>query len=141
MFDDLDPATMTQTDNLTDAQLGQALSYKKLITGWLDSVEQHITERLSAGEDFEGYKIVEGRSLRKWADETAAVEQLSQTYSDEQLYKKAFISVPQAEKLIGKKEAASLADLIIKPSGKPTLAPASDKRPAINLQENDFDAC
>ena len=141
MFDDLNPSTITPTDTLTDEQLGVALSHKKLIVGWLDSVEKLITERLSSGEDFKGYKIVEGRSLRKWEDETCAEKHLSELYTDEQLYKKSFISVTQAEKLMGKADAESLATLIVKPQGKPTLVPESDKRPAINLQESDFTAC
>ena len=141
MFDDIGPSTMTHTDALTDEQLAQALTHKKLITGWLDSVEQHVTERLSSGEDFKGYKIVEGRSLRKWSDENAAIALLAKSYEEEKLYKKSFISVSQAEKLIGKKNAGTISDLIVKPPGKPTLVPESDKRPAINLQESDFDAC
>ncbi len=141
MFDDIDPSTLAPTEQLTDEQLAQALTHKKLITGWLDSIEQHIADRLASGGDFKGYKIVEGRSLRKWGDENAAAELLEKRYTDDELYKKSFISVAQAEKLVGKKNIATLSDLIIKPSGKPTLAPESDKRPAINLQESDFEAC
>ena len=141
MFDDVAPDTIPLADTLTDEQLKQALQHKKLITGWLDAVEAHIVERLTEGKDFDGYKIVEGRSLRKWADEDAAIEALSDQYDDDKLFKKSFLSVSQAEKLIGKKSALSLSDFIVKPPGKPTLAPESDKRPAINLQESDFDAC
>ena len=141
MFDDITPAAMPATDELTDEQLRLALTNKKLITGWLDAVESHITDRLTAGDDFPGYKIVEGRSLRKWGDESQAVNLLTETYSDDELYTRKFISVTQAEKLTGKKNSAMLADLIVKPSGKPTLAPVSDKRPAINLTNDDFSAC
>jgi len=141
MFDDVDAATMPLTDTLTDEQLKQALQHKKLITGWLDSVEAHIVERLTEGQDFDGFKIVEGRSIRKWADETGAAILLEKKYSEDELYKKSLISVSQAEKLVGKKETAMLSDWIVKPPGKPTLALNEDKRPAINLQESDFDAC
>ena len=141
MFDDVAPATMPLADTLTDEQLKQALQHKKLINGWLDAVEAHIVDLLTEGKDFDGYKIVEGRSLRKWADEDAAIEALSDQYDDDKLFKKSFLSVSQAEKLIGKKSALSLSDFIVKPPGKPTLAPESDKRTAINLQESDFDAC
>jgi hypothetical protein len=141
MFDDIAPATMPPADTLTDEQLKQALQHKKLITGWLDAVEAHIVDRLTEGQDFDGYKIVEGRSLRKWGDEVGAIATLSEQYTDDDLFKKSFLSVSQAEKLVGKKSALNLSDFIVKPPGKPTLAPESDKRPAINLQENDFDAC
>lgn len=141
MFDDIGPAAMVETDKLDDDQLKQVLQHKKLISGWLESVEQHIVNRLSSGQDFDGFKLVEGRSLRKWSDEILAIAELSDKYTDEQLFKKSFLSVSQAEKLVGKKSAGTLADFIIKPPGKPTLAPSSDKRPAINLQETDFNVC
>ena len=141
MFDDLEPSSMTPSDMLTDDQLALALTNKKLITGWLDSVEKLVTERLSSGDDFKGYKIVEGRSLRKWLDEDNVSRWLSEKYSDDELYKKSFLSVTQAEKLMGKAESKALTNFITKPAGKPTLAIESDKRPAINLQESDFNAC
>jgi len=141
MFDDLDPSSMTPSDMLTDDQLALALSHKKLITGWLDSVEKLVTERLSSGDDFKGYKIVEGRSLRKWINEGDVSRWLSEKYSDDELYKKSFLSVTQAEKLMGKAESKSLTNFITKAAGKPTLAIESDKRPAINLQKSDFNAC
>lgn len=141
MFDDIAVDTVPVTDALTDEQLAFALTNKKLITGWLDAVETHITDRLNDGGTFDGYKIVEGRSLRKWGNESQAVTILCEQYTDEQLYSKKFLSVPQAEKLIGKKNMSIINDLIIKPTGKPTLAPESDKRPAINLTNDDFNAC
>jgi hypothetical protein len=55
--------------------------------------------------------------------------------------KKTFISVAQAEKLLGKKQAGLLAELVTKPQGKPTLAPESDKRQPIGANISDFDAC
>lgn len=43
------------------------------------------------------------------------------------------------EKLMGKQEFQNiLGGLIIKPAGKPTLVPASDKRPAITSANTDF---
>lgn len=140
-FDDIGPATLKPVDQLTDEQLAQALGAKKLIAGWLDAVEERITDKLLNGETFTGYKLVEGRSLRQWVDEEQAVKTLAQQYEEELLYKKSFISPAQAEKLVGKKELYVLDGLIVKPAGKPTLAPADDKRPAIGATINDFDAC
>ena len=141
MFDDLTPTTIKPADTLSDKQLRFALDNKKLIGGWLDAVEGLVVERLESGVSFEGFKIVEGRSLRKWGDEKDAAELLTKDYTDEQLYKKSFISVTQAEKLLGKKNIKQLEGLIVKPSGKPTLAKHDDKRPAININKDDFDAC
>jgi hypothetical protein len=140
-FDDISPATVTPVDTLTDEQLAQALDAKKLITGWLDAVEQLVTDKLNNGEQFAGYKLVEGRSLRQWADEAQAEQTLLRLADADKLYKKTFISVAQAEKLLGKKNAAAMADLVVKPSGKPTLAKADDPRPPIGATLDDFSAC
>jgi hypothetical protein len=142
MFDDVSPATVQNVDALTDEHLAKVMLHKKLIEGWLSSVEKHITDRLQQGESFDGYKLVEGRSLRQWQDEEQAQKVLSGSgYDEDKLYTKKFVSVAQAEKLVGKKNRELISDCIIKPPGKPTLAPESDKRPAINITKDDFDAC
>lgn len=140
-FDDISPAALPPVDSLSDEQLTQALDAKKLISGWLEAVEQHVTDKLNNGEPFNGYKLVEGRSIRQWADEAKAEQTLLQLADADSLYKKSFISVAQAEKLLGKKNAAAMADLVVKPSGKPTLAKADDPRPAIGAALDDFSAC
>lgn len=134
-FDDLE---LTSPERLTDAQLREALENKKLICGWLDAVESYVTNKLETGEHFDGFKLVAGRSLRQWINEDTAAEIL-QTELDEKAFTKKLISPAQAEKALGKKRADVLADLICKPEGKPTLAPESDPRPAMNITQNDFD--
>ena len=59
--------------------------------------------------------------------------------SEDDVFTKKLITAPQAEKLLGKKDKSIIADLIIKPEGKPTLAPESDKRPAIGDVSDCFD--
>lgn len=142
MFDDIAPSTVISVDELSDDELQTAMRNKKLIEGWLASVEKYITERLTNGESFPGYKIVEGRSLRQWSDEEVAQKVLLENgYDEKNLFTRKFVSVAQAEKLIGKKNRELITDLVVKPTGKPTLAPESDKRPAINISDSDFDAC
>jgi hypothetical protein len=116
------------------------LEHKGLIEGWLSSVETVVRERLEAGQDFPGFKIVEGRSLRRWGDESEAEKVLSDLLGDD-LYKKTMISPAQAEKALKKDHRKVLDDLVVKPAGKPTLAPESDKRPPINLTDSDFESC
>lgn len=139
-FDALDTHSPAMPDKLTDAQLRQALEHKKLIVSWLDSVESLITERLEAGEAFDGFKLVAGRSLRKWADEESAAPQLVELLG-EKAHTQTLISPAQAEKVLGKAKAKLVADLIVKPEGRPTLAREDDSRPAINCTADDFDAC
>lgn len=125
-------------DKLSDERLREALDAKKLIVGWLDAVETLVTERLESGEGFDGFKLVEGRSLRKWEDEKQAEKVLFELLADDAFERKV-LSPSKAEKILGKSRKAEIQDLIVKPQGKPTLAPASDKRPAINLEKGDFE--
>jgi len=135
-FEQLDE--VAKVDTLTNEQLRFALDNKKLITSWLDAVEELVSEKLLAGDVFEGYKLVEGRSLREWADTTIAEQTLVELLGDE-AYVKKVLSVAQAEKAVGKANVDRLTDLIIKPSGRPTLAPESDKRNAVNITANSFE--
>jgi hypothetical protein len=136
-FDDLDD--MPSPDTLTDAQLRKVLETKSLIEGWLSSVEALVRERLEGGESFDGFKLVEGRSLRKWANEQTAAETLTEALGADVAFKATLISPAQAEKALKKDERKLLDDIVVKPAGKPTLVPESDKRPAINLIEGDFE--
>lgn len=116
------------------------LKNKTLIESWLKAVEQVVFEKLNNGEHVDGFKLVAGRSVRKWGDEQIAITELTEKYDEDKLFSKKFVTVPQAEKLIGKsKFSAEFGDLVVKPDGKPTLAPASDKRPAINDVAEEFE--
>jgi hypothetical protein len=122
---------------LSDAQLKLALDTKKLITAWLDAVEDIVKERIENNQTFEGYKIVEGRSNRTWSNEDDAQEKLVSVLKDE-MYETKFISVAKAEKLLGKTNAQLLEGLVVKSSGAPTLVPESDKRVSLNEILADF---
>jgi hypothetical protein len=93
------------------------------------------------GVEIPGFKLVEGRSNRQITDEESLAQILLQHISDPQkIYKpRALETITALEKLFGKKRFAELAkDYVIKPPGKPTLVPISDKRPALNSPEDDF---
>lgn len=126
-------------DKLTDQQLRYALENKKLITSWLDAVESLVTDRLISGETFSGFKLVEGRGSREWQNDAEAEIQLSRLLGQD-AYEKKLLSVAKAEKVLGKKKAEQIAFLISRKSGKPTLAPESDKRPSLGATVADFDA-
>ena len=135
-FDNIDQ--MENPDTLTNEQLKKALDVKKLIMSWFESVEQHAFDLLEKGEAFPGYKLVEGRSLRQWADEAVAEQSLVELLADD-AYEKKLLSVAKAEKLLGKKRSGSITDLISKPRGKPVIVPESDKRPAMGSEAKDFE--
>lgn len=139
-FDSLD-GELPSTDTLSDAQLRQVLDNKKLIASFLDAVEDHVNERLGRGDTFPGYKLVEGRSVRRWKDASEAEKALVDRLGDD-AFERKLLTVAKAEKLIGKAKAKDLAPLIEKPEGAPTLAPESDKRKTLapNCSADDFDA-
>lgn len=138
-FDDLD--NMPKANTLTDAQMRAALDAKPLIESWLSAIESLVKDRLADGDGFDGYKLVEGGSNRRWADERDAETKLITLLDDNAFAPRKIISPAQAEKALGKKRAGEIADLIIKPNGAPTLAKASDPRPALGVSENDFSDC
>jgi len=136
-FDNLDD-DLPSPDTLSKDQLRKVLEHKGLIEGWLSSVETVVRERIENGQDFPGFKIVEGRSIRRWGDEAEAESKLSDLLG-EKLHTKKIISPAQAEKALKKDQRMVLDDLVIKPKGKPTLVTESDKRPPINLTSEDFE--
>lgn len=139
-FDSLD-GDLAEPSALSDAQLRQVLDNKKLIASFLDAVEEHVNERLSHGDTFPGYKLVAGRSVRRWKDASEAEKALVDRLGDD-AFERKLLTVAKAEKLMGKAKAKDLAPLIEKPEGAPTLAPESDKRKALapNCSADDFDA-
>jgi len=139
-FDDLDPVPV---DSLTDEQMALALNNKKLILSWLDAIASTVKDRLMSGGDFPGYKMVAGNKSRSWsvgddAVYTALVDDFD-IDSDDKIYTVKIISPAQAEKLVGKKRAPDLAEMIQTKDGSPTLVVDSDKRPAVNVSVDDFD--
>lgn len=121
---------------LTDAEIADVLTRSSMFTQWLTAVDEYALKYALAGNSLPGYKLVEGRANRKYADEAEVANILAEaklaTYSD--IYKPvALIGITDMEKLLGKKTFEEvLGKLVIKPSGKPTLAPESDKRQPIN---------
>jgi len=100
-------------------------------------VEGYVTDKLNNGELFEGFKLVEGRSLRRWASEEQAAQMLEIALGDD-AYTRKLLSPAQAEKKLGKTLAKDIQNLIVKPSGKPTLAQENDPRPSVGITADDF---
>lgn len=112
-----------------------------VVKSWLSTVEDFALQQALSGIDLPGWKIVEGRSVRKIVNQDGAANALNNAgYALDDIYKpKELRTITELEKLIGKKKFAILAgDYIEKPAGKPTLAPESDKRPAIDPVADDF---
>ncbi|ACO85373.1 DUF2800 domain-containing protein [Clostridium botulinum] len=110
------------------------------LINWAKDVQEYALEQALQGEEFDGFKVVEGRSNRKWTDEDKIGEiLLGQGFLENIIYTKKLTGITNMEKAIGKKEVNRLlGDYITKPQGKPTLATITDKRPVYNSAEADF---
>lgn len=128
---------------LTDDEMAAVLASAPAIQEWLNSVLDYATdEAVTKGKIWPGFKLVEGRSQRKWTDEEEVVQTLiANGYSEDEMYNMKLKGISEIEKLVGKKNFSSvLGGLVVKPQGKPTLVPESDKRPSIGAEDaiNDF---
>ncbi len=103
------------------------------LTRWASDVQDYALSQALSGERYEGFKLVAGRSIRKYTDETAVAEAAKAAgYRD--IYKRSLLTITAMEKLMGKKQFSEiLGDLVVKPEGKPTLVPLSDKRPELQI--------
>lgn len=122
-------------DMLNPKQMAQVLSRADEVTKWLADVKTWALAQLEKGNPVPGFKLVEGRSNRKYTDETAVAKAITSSGVDEALiYERSLLGITAMEKLLGKKKFADiLGNLIEKPQGKPTLVPDSDKRPALDM--------
>ena len=118
---------------LTDAEIESVLAKLPDIKKWADKIQEYALAKALAGKEWTGFKLVEGRSVRKFTDERAVVKAANEAgYHD--IYKQSLISITEMEKLMGKAEFSKvLGALVTKPQGKPTLVPDTDKRQAISV--------
>lgn len=126
---------------LTDDEIEDILAKLDDLTKWANEIKTYAQDAaVNHGKEWRGFKVVEGRSNRKYTDEDDVAE-AARTAGYTDIYKQNLISVTEMEKLMGKKGFADiLGSLVYKPPGKPTLVPESDKRPAIttNNAKNEF---
>ena len=130
---------------LTDAEVGRALELGTRLKQWLSDLEEYALGQCLAGGDIPGFKAVEGRSVRAWADADAAFAAArADGVPDEMLWERKPITLAAMEKIMGKKRFGEvMADYIATPPGKPTLVRANDRRKAITNRPTageDFDS-
>lgn len=117
---------------LTDAEIAEVLKVSDELAKWSADVYAYAQDQaIVHGKQWTGYKLVEGRSNRKYSSD-AEVEQAAKAAGYTDIYKQSLIGVTEMERLMGKKEFARvLGQYVYKPQGKITLVPDSDKREAI----------
>ena len=135
-FADFTPETVDMQTG--DNYLPIAMSKVGLVEDWCKAVRAEVERRLLAGQKVDGYKLVEGkRGPRKWSD-ADAVETLFKSFRlrQDEMYDFSLISPTKAEKLFKQnpKRWAKVSERITQSKGKPSVAPATDKRSALAVQ-------
>ena len=125
---------------LTDDEILEVYGKLDLLNTWTDAVKKYVYEKAINGYDWEGYKLVAGRSNRKWSNPDEVIKVLRKLgfhkadYTNEKI--KGIQDISNLMSLDDYEE--HLQPLIVKPEGKPTLVDVTDKRPAINDAAADF---
>ena len=125
---------------LTDEEIGDLLIRGKELVAWYKDLEEYALNALLNGGTIPGWKAVAGRSNRTFADTDAAIAAVIAAGYDEALvYERKPKTLTELEKLMGKAEfTAKLGAYVVKPLGKPTLAPMTDKREPYSPAAADF---
>ena len=125
---------------LTDEEIGDLLVRGKELVAWYKDLEEYALNALLNGGTIPGWKAVAGRSNRTFTDTDAAVAAVIAAGYDEALvYERKPKTLTELEKLMGKAEfTAKLGAYVVKPLGKPTLAPMTDKREPYSPAAADF---
>ena len=123
--------------DLTEEEIAAILPRIDDLAAWADDVRKYALQQALSGTEYPGFKIVEGRSVRKYTDEAAVASTVEKAGYDP--YEKKVLGITAMTSLLGKKQFDSLlGGMVTKPPGKPTLVPESDRRPALDTAKNDF---
>ena len=122
---------------LEDSEIAAILPRVDDLVSWAADLKEYALQQALSGTEYPGFKIVEGRSNRRFADEAAVAETVEAAGFDP--YEKKLLGITAMTSLLGKKMFEELlGGLTYKPPGKPALVPDSDKRPAMNTAAEDF---
>jgi hypothetical protein len=131
----------TEPGLMSIEELAQLLPHFETIKKWMTSVEEFALEQALEGKNVPGFKVVEGRSVRKISDNSAAIAKLDAAgILPENYLKPAELkTITDLEKMLTKKGFnAILGDLVIKPEGKPALVSVDDPRQPYSKANQDF---
>ena len=122
---------------LDDEEIADILGKVDALTSWASDVKEYALQQAISGKDWTGWKLVEGRSNRKYTNDAVVAATVENAGFDP--YERKVLGITAMQKMLGKSRFEELlAPYIEKPQGKPTLVPESDKRPAMNTAKNDF---
>lgn len=122
---------------LTDEEIEEVLGKVDELVSWANDIREYALQAALSGKEWSGWKVVEGRSVRKYTNDRQVAAAVIAAGFDP--YEQKLLGITEMQKTLGKARFEEiLGGLITKPQGKPTLVPASDKRPAMNNAKSDF---
>ncbi len=135
------PAEMKDAALMTDEETAAVLAAAPDLRAWIEAVERHALEEAIGGHRYPGFKLVEGRSVRRYTDEAEVARVLTEGgIAEESIWQpRALKTITAMEKMLTKKGFnALIGHLVEKPQGKPTLVPEDDRRPEWSSAAADF---
>ncbi len=124
-------------ETLGDEEIAVILGKLDALESWANDIREYALKSVLGGKQIHGWKLVEGRAVRKYADEAAVAMAVSDAGYDP--YEKRLLGITAMTKMLGKKQFEELlGGLLVRPQGKPALAPEDDPRPAMNTANIDF---
>lgn len=124
-------------DTLDETEIAAVLDKADELAAWVTDVKEYALSQALQGVHYPGYKVVEGRSARKYTNENAVAQIVSGAGYDPYTHK--ILGLTEMQKLLGKQRFNELlSTLVVKPQGKPALVPESDKRPVMTTTTDDF---
>lgn len=124
-------------DTLEDEEIAVILAKAEEFSSWLNDIKEYALNQAISGKHYDGFKLVEGRSNRKYTNESAVADAVIKAGYDP--YEKKLLGITAMTAVLGNKKFEEiLGGYVCKPQGKPALVPESDKRKAINSAQQDF---
>lgn len=126
-----------EAPSLSSEEIGIILPQIEALISWAEDIKAYALEQALAGVHYPGFKLVEGRAVRKFSNEDQVIRTVCEAGFDP--FEKKLLGITAMQKLLGKNRFDELlSGLVEKPKGKPTLVPESDKRPAVSSATLDF---
>ena len=127
-----------QPDLLSDEEIADILPVAESLNSWVQDLLAYATQEAVGGKSWPGYKLVAGRSVRRYTSEAEVIKAATEAgYTD--IYKTTLLGVGELEKRLGRKKFGELLGrFVVKPAGAPTLVPESDPRRPYSDAASDF---
>ena len=128
---------LAEPPTLSEEEIARILTRIDSLISWAEDIKTYALRQALSGTVFPGFKLVEGKSNRRFTDEALAAKIAADAGYEP--YEQKLLGVTAMQKQMGKKRFEELlGSYVTKPRGKPVLAPESDKRNPFNSAENDF---